>query len=194
MSATTRWATNTWTVVARSPLHRQLLTGLPGRSKVYIYGDTSTAGFTGLWSYDMATTTWVQETPGGAPPATTGIWAPAWAFDAETGYCYMTGGATVAGAGNLTTVNVYDPATNAWLAPLPNFTTVRDFHAAWVFTDSTRASCCAWPVATAAPPCQHPVLRLRGGHSKENADIGPLPADLWAGYAQKEHEGVTQPG
>ncbi|MGE5156210.1 MAG: choice-of-anchor J domain-containing protein, partial [Betaproteobacteria bacterium] len=191
-------ATNTWTTVGTPPpfTGNYARSGCQAGSKVFLYGDTSTAGFTGLWSYDMATTTWTAETPGGTPPATTGIWAPAWAYDAETGYCYLTGGATVAGTGNLNTVNVYDPATNAWMAPLPNFTTVRDFHAAWVFTDNTarKLLCVAGGngggVGIASTQCYDLVAGTWGA---ENADMGPLPADLWAmGYAQKVHQGVTQ--
>ncbi len=192
-------ATNTWTIVGTPPtfLGNYAHSGCQAGSKVFMYGDTSTAGFTGLWSYDMATTTWAQETPGGTPPATTGIWTPAWAADAETGYCYLTGGASVAGGGNLTTVNVYDPATNAWLTPLPNFTSTRGFHAAWVFRDATNRKllCVAGGVnsssiATATTQCYDFVAGTWGA---ENADLGPLSGTLWAmGYAQKVHEGSTQ--
>lgn len=189
--------TNAWTVVGTPPpfTGNYARSGCQAGSKVYMYGDSVTTGFTGLWSYDMATTTWAQETPSGTPPAQTGIWAPAWAADAETGYCYLTGGATTAGAGNLATVYVYDPAANSWLAQLPNFTSVRDYHAAWVFRDATNRKllCVAGGnngAGMASTQCYDFSAAAWGA---ENADIGPLPADLWAmGYAQKVHEGTIQ--
>ena len=190
-------ATDSWTVVGTPPTFtgNYARSGCQAGSKVYMYGDTSTAGFTGLWSYDMATTTWAQETPSGTAPVPTGIWAPAWAADAETGYCYLTGGATAAGAGTLTTVYVYDPATNAWLAQLPDFTSVRDFHAAWVFRDATdrKLLCVAGGNNGVGMDSTQCYDFTAGAWGVENADIGPLPATLWAmGYAQKEHEGTTQ--
>ena len=191
-------ATNVWTTVGTpAPFGGNYAhSGCQAGSKVYMYGDASTTGFTGLWSYDMAATTWAQETPGGAPPATTGIWAPAWAYDAETGICYLTGGATVAGAGTLTTVYAYDTAANAWLAPLPNFTTVRDFHAAWVFTDNTarKLLCVAGGNSTSGSIASTQCYDFAAGAwGAENADMGALPADLWGmGYTRKVHAGVTQ--
>ena len=190
--------TDAWTVVGTPPTAfagNYVRSGCQAGSKLYMYGDASTAGFTGLWSYDMATGVWLQETPGGTPPTPTGIWAPAWAHDAETGYCYLTGGATVAGAGTLTTVHVFDPATNAWLAQLPDFTSVRDFHAAWVFRDaaSRKLLCVAGGNNGAGMTSTQCYDFAAGAWGAENADIGPLPADLWGmGYAQKMHEGSTQ--
>ncbi|MGV8039660.1 MAG: hypothetical protein AB2L07_06140 [Thermoanaerobaculaceae bacterium] len=191
--------TGTWTVVGTPPTFTGNYTrsGCQAGSKVYMYGDTSTAGFTGLWSYDMATTTWAQETPSGTAPVQTGIWAPAWAADAETGTCYLTGGATTPGPGTLATVYVYDPATNAWLTPLASFATVRDYHAAWVFRDATNRKllCVAGgnttsSVQLASTQCYDFTAGTWGA---EDADIGPLPATLWGmGYAQKVHEGATQ--
>ncbi len=190
-------ATDSWTVVGTPPTFtgNYARSGCQAGSKVYMYGDTTTAGFTGLWSYDMATTTWAQEAPAGDAPPHTGIWAPAWAYDAETGVCYLTGGATAAGAGNLATVYAYDTVANAWLAPLPDFTSVRDFHAAWVFTDNTarKLLCVAGGnngVAMTSTQCYDFVA---GAWGAEDADMGSLPASLWAmGYTQKVHEGVTQ--
>jgi len=190
-------ATGSWTVVGTPPTFtgNYAHSGCQAGSKVYIYGDTSTTGFTGLWSYDMATTTWAQETPTGDAPLYTGIWAPAWAYDAETGVCYLTGGATTAGAGTLTTVYAYDTVANAWLAPLPDFTSVRGFHAAWVFTDSTarKLLCVAGGNNGAGMTSTQCYDFVAGAWGVEDADMGPLPASLWGmGYAQKVHEGVTQ--
>ncbi|MCU0293329.1 MAG: DUF11 domain-containing protein, partial [Thermoanaerobaculaceae bacterium] len=190
-------ATDAWTVVGTPPTFggNYARSGCQAGSKVYMYGDTSTSGFTGLWSYDMAAGTWLQEAPGGTAPAQTGIWAPAWASDAETGYCYLTGGATAPGGGNLATVYVYDPASNAWLTPLASFTSVRDFHAAWVFRDATNRKllCVAGGSNGAGMASTQCYDFTAGTWGAENADIGQLPATLWAmGYARKVHEGATQ--
>jgi len=183
-------ASDTWASVPSSAFaySNYARSGAAYGSKAYIYGD-ATSGYTGLWSYDMATNVWANETPSGTPPPHSGIWAPAWVADPATGYLYITGGATVPGGGNLSTVYVYDPASNAWLAPLPNFTSPRDFHAAYIFND---------------PGSGHKMLAVAGGvdinsvvltstqcydfvsgtWNAENADIPPLPHGWWGmGYA-----------
>ena len=114
-------------------------------NEVFLYGDSG-GMYTGLWSYNMDTNVWTSQTPSGTPPPYTGIWAPSWVADTDSGICYMTGGATTAGGGNLATVYVYDTIGNAWLPELPAFTSVRDFHAAFLFTrpsDSHRLLCVA---------------------------------------------------
>jgi hypothetical protein len=127
--------TGAWTVIGTPPPFgaNYARSGCQHGSKVYMYGDTAAPDFTGLWSYDMLTTTWTQEQPAGTPPLYSGIWAPAWVHDGETGLCYLTGGATIAGTGDLATVYVYDPVNNAWLDPLPEFATARGFHAAFIY-------------------------------------------------------------
>ncbi len=156
-------------------------------NKAFIYGDASE--FAGLWSYDMDANTWLNESPSGTAPAYTGIWAPAWVADPETGYLYITGGATAPGGGNLTTVYVYNPVTNAWLDPLPNFTSQRAFHAAFIYID---------------PDSGHKMLAVAGGvdvnsvaltstqcydfnakaWNNENQDIPALNNAIWGmGYA-----------
>ena len=156
-------------------------------SKAFIYGDAS--GFLGLWSYDMDENVWTNETPAGTAPAQTGIWAPAWVADPETGYLYITGGAINPGGGDLTTVYVYDPENNEWLDPLPNFNSERAFHAAFIFNH---------------PVTGHKMLAVAGGvnvssvalkstqcydfvtnqWNEENADIPELPYVIWGmGYA-----------
>jgi hypothetical protein len=159
-------------------------------NKVYMYGDTTTVGFTGLWSYNMATNVWTQETPTGTPPAQTGIWSPSWVLDTATSHCYMTGGATAPGGGNLSTVYVYNAAANQWLAPLPIFTNVRDFHAAFIFIrpiDSHKLLCVAGGidasnVAWSSTQCYD---FNTASWQAENADLGALPFDWWGmGYTQ----------
>ncbi len=103
-------------------------------TKAFIYGDGG-GGFTGLWSFNMATYEWVNESPAGSGPSFGGIANPAWVADPDTGYLYLTGGATSLGGDSLATVYVYNPATNTWLAPLPDFTTARNVHAAFIFTN-----------------------------------------------------------
>jgi hypothetical protein len=192
---------DTWTVVESSAPSfgvNYARSGAVYGSKAYIYGDATTVGFTGLWSYDMATNTWTNETPTGTAPAQTGIWAPAWVADPETGYLYMTGGAAAPGGGDLTTVYVYDPNTNAWLDPLTNFTSARAFHGAFIYFDAATT---------------HKMLAVVGGinaagtalsstqcydfttatWNAENADMAVLPATLWGfGYAHNVLEGEHQ--
>jgi hypothetical protein len=153
---------------------------------VYIYGDSSTSGFTGLWSYNMETNTWTNLSPSGTPPSYTGIWAPAWAYSQETGHCYLTGGANTPGGGNLTTVYVYDPVANAWMAALPNFTSQRAFHAAWTFGEGSDHLLCvgggvdAASVVLSNTQCYNFDTNTWGG---VNSDIPALPLGLWGmGY------------
>lgn len=185
-------SSDTWTTVPGSAPPFGLnyaRSGAAYGNKGYIYGDTLTAGFTGLWSYNMDTNTWANESPSGTAPAQTGIWAPAWAADPSTGLLYITGGATTAGGGNLTTVYVYDPIGNAWLAPLPNFTSPRAFHSAWIFTDPATGHTMlavgggvdAASVVLSSTQCYDFVT---GAWNAENADIPELSQGWWGmGYA-----------
>ncbi len=158
--------------------------------KVYIYGD-ATGAYTGLWSYNMDTNTWVAETPSGTAPAYTAIWAPSWVADPSTGLLYMTGGATTPGGGDLATVYVYDPVMNAWQAPLPNFTTARDFHAAFIFTrpgDGHKLLCIAGGVISAGTVLTSTQCYdfTTGTWGAENAYVPPLSVDNFGmGYTQK---------
>lgn len=188
-------ATETWTTVPSStpPFgYTFARSGCQVGNKVYIYGDSSTSGFTGLWSYNMATNTWMAETPGGTPPPHTAIWAPAWVWDSVTNRCYMTGGATAPGNGNLATTYVYNPATNQWLSPLPAFDTVRDFHAAFIFTrpsDSYRLLCVIGGVHSSgeslnSTQCYNLTTEV---WNDENADLGILPIGWWGmGYTERQ--------
>jgi hypothetical protein len=63
-------------------------------NKVYIYGEAN-GGYTGLWSYDMDTNTWAQETPAGTPPEQAAFGRLPGGRMKQHGICYMTGGATV---------------------------------------------------------------------------------------------------
>jgi hypothetical protein len=180
---------DTWTSVAGSTFNiNYARSGAAYGSKAFVYGDAA-GSFTGLWSYDMNANVWTNETPSGTPPGLSGIWAPAWVADAATGYLYITGGATTPGGGNLTTVYVYDPANNAWLAPLPNFTSPRDFHAAFIFNNpltghrmlAVAGGINSSSVALTSTQCYDLVT---GVWNAENADIPVLPQVRWGmGYA-----------
>ncbi len=165
-------------------------TGCQMGNEVFLYGDAAGA-YTGLWSYNLDTNIWTPETPGGTPPPYAGIWAPSWVGDTDTGLCYMTGGATAPGGGNLATVYVYDVISNAWLTELPAFASIRDFHAAFLFTrpsDSHRLLCVAGGnnnanVELSSTQCYDLNTEV---WNDENADLGLLPVSLWGmGYAQQ---------
>jgi len=156
--------------------------------EVFIYGD-SQGSYTGLWSYNLNTNIWTQETPTGTAPPYTGIWAPSWVADPSTGLCYLTGGASTAGAGNLNSVYVYDKNANAWLVPLPTFNNARDFHAAFLFnrpSDSHKLLCVAGGNNGAQISSTQCFDFSVGAWNTENADLGTLPGGLWGmGYTQR---------
>jgi hypothetical protein len=110
----------------------------------------------------------------------------------------MTGGATTPGGGNLATVYVYNPVSNEWLAPLSNFTTPRDFHAAFIVTKPSTSSkmlCVAGGLDAASTVFSSTQCYDFGAGSwnAESADIGTLPFGWWGmGYAQKRHAGNEQ--
>ena len=159
-------------------------------NEVFVYGD-SYGLYTGLWSYNMDTNAWTSETPGGTPPPYTGIWAPSWVADTNTGLCYLTGGATDPGGGNLATVYVYDVITNTWLTELPAFAHVRDFHAAYLFmqpSNSQKLLCVAGGIDDANSEISSTQCYdfSTGLWRAENADLGVLPVSLWGmGYTQR---------
>jgi len=179
--------TKSWTLVPGSepPFGvNYVRSGCQVGDKVYVYGDADNTSFTGLWRYSMSSNTWSQLTPAGTPPPHTGIWAPAWAADPDTGRCYLTGGGTAPGGGTLNTVFVYDAFSNQWLAPLPGFTSPRDFHAAFIFSrpaDGYKMLCIAGgtnidSVVFASTQCyEFPS----GVWHSENLDMGSLPTPLW---------------
>jgi len=142
---TTALSGGTWNTVASSapswsasgyPCRGCTARNSSGQWVTYLIGDT-TGGTkaVGFWGYNHATNTWSQPAPSGLP---SDRWSPGWAYDSVTNLCYMTGGATTAGGGNLTSAYVFNPVTNAFAA-LPNFTSARAFHNSWVGTiDGTK--------------------------------------------------------
>jgi hypothetical protein len=182
-----------WTVVPGSepPFGNNFArSGCQIADQVYVYGDVNNASFTGLWRYSITSNTWVQLTPLGTPPPYAGIWAPAWAADPDTGRCYLTGGATTPGGGNLSTVYVYDALSNQWLTPLPGFTTPRNFHAAFIYTrpsDGYKMLCVAGGINIDSEIFNSTqCYEFPGGNwHSENVDMGILPTPLWGmGYTK----------
>jgi len=190
-------ATGIWTKISSStpPFGTNYAhSGCQVGGKVYMYGDNYTPGFTGLWRYNIDTNTWTQLSPGnpGNSPATTGIWAPAWVLDAATKRCYLTGGDITAplGGGDSSRVYVYDAGTNKWMPPLPNFTSPRGFHAAYLFkrpSDSHKLLCVAGGIddtLTELKSTQCYDFKTSSWHT-ENSDLGALPMTIWgSGYTQ----------
>lgn len=158
-----------------------------------------TASVSGVWHrYHIASNTWDTPALPAALPAN-GIWAPDIIVDYRANRCYITGGATAPGGGNLTTLYRYDPAANT-ATLLGNFTHIPggfDFHAGWyapwigasggicvgggidsvsnVYADT---QCYDVAAATFNPP---------------NADLGPLPQPWWGmADAEKLHAGDYQ--
>ena len=188
-------AANRWTTVPKSapPFGaNHARSGCQHGDKVYVYGDGVTANFTGLWSYNMAANSWQQETPGGTPPPQSGLAAPAWAKDNETNRCYLTGGGLNPDAGAFNSAYVYDPVANAWLAPLPNFTAERNYHAAFVFrrpADNHALLCIVGGRHDVGPATTSQCFDLDAAPAAwnpENADIAPLSGPWWGmGYAMR---------
>jgi hypothetical protein len=171
-------------------------------SKIFFYGDRATPGFDGLWSFDMAASPPAVkfESSGGPYP---GVFAPAWAYDPEAGLCYLTGGGESPDPPNQntrSTVYVYDPKNNSWPSRLPNFSTTRKLHAAFIFTspgNKHKLLCVAGGISTYfssdTPLSSTQCYDLTAGNAlqAENAALGPLPATRWGmGYAQRLHGGT----
>ena len=107
--------------------------GSGGSDPVIVMFPDTTSAQPNLLRYHIASNTWDTATLPSAFPSN-GIWAPDIANDYARNLCYVTGGATAPGSGDLTSFYVYDPAHNtAWQEP--DFDTARDFHASWYSQD-----------------------------------------------------------
>ena len=93
-------------------------------SKVYFYGDTVDANFSGLWAFDMAAKTVSKVTYTGGPNSPK-IFGPAWTYDPGAGLCYLTGGADSPTGNSRKQVYVYNPTSNQW-SPLPEMENSRE--------------------------------------------------------------------
>ena len=132
-------ATDSWTVGAAEPspiinYPSDACFGYaaPGDPVILLLPDTF-SGVTGVWHrYHIASNTWDTPALPAALPAN-GIWAPDIVVDYRNNMCYITGGATTDGGGDLTTLYRYNPAANT-ATLLGNFSHIPagfDFHAGW---------------------------------------------------------------
>ncbi|MEW6758171.1 MAG: kelch repeat-containing protein, partial [Acidobacteriota bacterium] len=175
--ATDSWSTGTPEPAPQIAYAVDGATGLDasGDAVVVLFPDT-TSGATTLHVYNMVTDAWTAPPlPAGFPPA--GIWAPDIVCDPASNLCYITGGATSPGGGNLNTAYVYDVAANT-LTPLPPFTTPRDFHASFFHNGRlcVAGGVDAGSAVFSSTQCYDFGL---GAWGAENADVAPLPLGVW---------------
>ncbi len=143
----------------------------------YQIGDMSS--YTGFWGYNTDTNTWYQPAPSNLPADR---WAPDWAYDPSTNLCYVTGGASAPGGGNLTDSYVFDPVANTF-TQLGNFTSMRAFHTSWVgVIDGTEYLCLgggvnASSIMVQSTQCYDLAQAAPGVWNAENAQIPALPTD-----------------
>jgi subtilisin family serine protease len=197
-------STNTWTTVPTSapPFGANYArSGCQTQATVIVYGDATTPGFAGLWSYDVNSNSWHHLSPTGTPPPDDGIWAPAWVYDPEDNLCYLTGGARSSasqGFQELNTVYTYDPATNAWVSPsLPPFETARRSHAAWIVgsndSGSDKLLCVAGGTGALDLDSTQCYDLATGAWNGENADLGVLPDAVTSmGYTERHLHGAEE--
>jgi uncharacterized repeat protein (TIGR01451 family) len=107
--------------------------GSGGTDPVIIQFPDTTSAQTNLLVYHIATDTWEEwPVPAGFPA--NGIWAHDVANDYDRNLCYITGGASVPGGGDLTSFYIYDPVSNT-VEQGPDFDSPRAFHSSWYYED-----------------------------------------------------------
>ncbi len=169
----------------------------PNDPVILLLPDT-TSGVSGVWHrYHIVSDTWDLPALPAALPAN-GIWSPDIIVDYVNNMCYITGGATTAGGGNLTTLYRYNPANNT-AANLGNFTHIPagfDFHAGWYapWIGASGGVCVGGgvdssSVAYADTQCYDIAA---AAFNPANADLGPLP-QAWWGMADMEKMHVGDP-
>jgi uncharacterized repeat protein (TIGR01451 family) len=190
-------ATDTWTSGASEPSPIIDYPGdacfgyaAPDDPVILLLPDIS-SGVAGMWHrYHIASNTW--DTP--ALPAvlpTNGIWMPDIVVDYRNNHCYITGGASAVGGGNLTTLYRYDPAANT-AAVLGNFTHIPagfNLHAGWYvpWIGTTGGVCVGGGVDSSSvvytdTQCYNIAAAT---FNPPSADLGPLPEPWW-GMADME--------
>ena len=128
--------------------------------------------------------------PNGLPP--NGIWAHDIACDDGSNTCYITGGSSAPGGGDLTTLYAYDVATNI-VTLLPPFTSPRAHHASFLIDGRLCIAGGIDTFDTALDSTQCYDIAAGTWHP-ENADLGPLPGTLWGmADAVIEIDGVMRP-
>jgi N-acetylneuraminic acid mutarotase len=109
-------AANTWTTKAPMPTERSNLAAGVVNGIVYAVGGFNRVSLATLEAYDPATDSWTTRAP--MPTARSGL-----AVGVVNGVLYAVGGHSDAwgSAGDLATVEAYDPVTNSWTtkAPMP---------------------------------------------------------------------------
>ncbi len=145
-----------------------------GQWVTYIIGDQSQIG--GFWGYNHSINTWFDPSATGTPGDR---WSPEWAYDSEANLCYLTGGATAPGPGNLSDAYLFDPVANAFTA-LPDFSTARNFHDSWVGrVDGAKLLCIgggidAGSAVLGSTQC-YDLDSMPPGWSAENSVLGGYP-------------------
>lgn len=191
-------ATNAWTTGKAEPTP---IIEFPGDAcfgyaapidPVILLLPTATGVVTNTWHrYHIISNTW--DTPAlPAPLPTNGIWASDIIVDYRANMCYITGGATAAGDGNLATLYSYNPASNS-ATLLGNFTHIPtgfDLHAGWYvpWIGTAGGVCVGGGVGSggsvyADTQCYDIAAAT---FNPPNADLGLLPEPWW-GMADAEN-------
>jgi hypothetical protein len=155
-----------------------------GHPVILLMPDT-TGAVSGVWHrYDIPDNAW--DTPAlPSPLPAAGIWAPDIVSDPVNNVCYISGGATAPGGGNLTSLYAYYPATNT-AAFLGNFTHIPggfNFHASWLvpWIGTSGAICVAGGVDSSSVVYADTQCYDigTGTFRPANTDIPPLPEARW---------------
>jgi hypothetical protein len=166
-------------------------TNVSGETILVAFPDATGLSDLMLHVYNLTRNRWSRATvPTGFPPA--GIWAHDVACDPPANTCYISGGATQPGGGDLATVYAYDVAANT-VSPLPPFSTPRAHHASFLVDGLL---CVAGGIGVGDVPISSTQCYdlAAGSWNSENADLGPLPGSLWGmGDAVIEIDGVERP-
>ena len=164
-----------------------------GDPVIVIFPDATGAVSGVIHRYNIAGDVWDSPSIPSELPSN-GIWGHDIAVDRIHNVCYISGGATVPGGGDLTTLYAYYPATNT-AALLGNFTHILsgfDHHVSWYVpwlglngsvcvgggvdsSDTVYADTQCYDIASSS-------------FNSPNSDLGPLPVALWGmADAEKYH-------
>ncbi len=150
------------------------------------------SGVSGVWHrYHIITNTWDTPALPAALPAN-GIWASDIVVDYRANQCYITGGATTPGNGDLSTLYRYDPADNTatLVGDFNHIPTGFDFHAGWYvpWIGSAGGICVGGGVGAGSTVYADTQCYdiAANAFNTANADLGPLPEPWW-GMADAEN-------
>jgi Kelch motif len=190
--------TDSWQTIAGSagPFGEQdFHSGCQAGDTVYMWDNNSG----GLYSYNMATNVWadLRGTTGHPNANNWELRDAAWVYDPDAKLCYATGGYDDVNSEEATTVFVYQPSNNSWVTPLPEFTSGRSEHAAWIVGRGAGRKLCiaAGDVECGVLPdlaCEALKISTQclpigaSAWNAENADLGTLPEAVEEmGYARR---------